>query len=260
MKEKLTRGEIWPLPGGGTADEIVAVAQDLRMDFCFFDHFPGAPAKAHSLGLTAGAVVNGPWQRWMIEAGWEEAMLQLGHGTDTVRQGLTRAMGLARDEIGEWAAAGVDMILLADDIAYSGGSLMSPRQLEKFLLPLYQNLIFRARAAGMTVGFHTDGCVDLILPLLQQADFQFYSLEPEGTDPIKAWSVLKSAVPLLSGLPAAWLAPGGFLPAREGEILRKWLSAGPLTVTSACGLYHADAKNALREIYQWLEQEKIMIR
>jgi hypothetical protein len=256
VKEKLLRGEIWPLPGGGTADEIVAVAQEMRMDFCFFDHFPGAPGKARALGLTAGAVVSGPWQRWMIEVGWEDAMMQLGRGTDAVSQGLTRAAKLAQLEMAKWAKAGVDMILLADDVAYAGGPYMSPGQLEKFLLPLYRTLSAGAKAAGATVGFHTDGRVDLILPLLEQAEFQFYSLEPEGTDPVKAWSILKEPIPLFSGLPAAWLAPGGFLPTREGEILREWCAAGPLTVTSACGLFHAEAKTALWEIYQWLDQEK----
>ena len=127
---------------------------------------------------------------------------------------------------------------------------------EKFLLPLYRTLSAGAKAAGVTVGFHTDGRVDMILPLLEQAEFQFFSLEPEGTDPVTTWSILNEPMPLFSGLPAAWLAPGGFLPTREGEILREWCAAGPLTVTSACGLYHAEAKTALREIYQWLDQEK----
>ena len=81
MLQRLKRGEIWPLPGGGTAEEVVAVARELRMDFCFFDHWPGAPAKAMALGMAAGAVVRGPWQRWMIEVGWQEAMLQMGSGT-----------------------------------------------------------------------------------------------------------------------------------------------------------------------------------
>ena len=113
MLEKLSRGEIWPLPGGGTADEIVSVAREMRMDFCFFDHWPGAPDKAHAAGLSAGAVVNGPWQRWMIEVGWEEAMLQLGRGTDGLRQGLATAAAMARREIEEWADTGVEMVLLA---------------------------------------------------------------------------------------------------------------------------------------------------
>jgi hypothetical protein len=251
--EKLKRGEIWPLPGGSTADEIVSVAQEMRMDFCFFDHCPGAPAKAHDAGLLTGAVVDGPWQRWMSEVGWEEAMLQMGHGTETLQQGLNRMTALARREIEEWAATDVEMILLADDVAYAGGPYMSPKQLEKYLLPLYSSLSASAKSAGKTAGFHCDGRVDLILPVLKQAEFQFYSIEPEGTDPIRAWSVLDAQVPLLSGLPTAWLSPGGFLPAQEGKILREWLSAGPLIVTSACGLYHAEAKAALREIYLWMD-------
>ena len=72
--DRTLHGEIWPLSGGGTADEIIAAAQALQADFCFFDRVPGAIGKAHALGLAAGAVVNGPWQRWMVEVGWQAAM------------------------------------------------------------------------------------------------------------------------------------------------------------------------------------------
>ena len=260
MKRLLTRGEIWPLPGGGTPDEIVAIARELQMDFCFFDHFPGAPAKAHALGLSVGAVVNGPWQRWMIEVGWESAMMKIGRGSSEVTEGLAQAKAKAETEIAEWAVAGIDMILLADDVAYVGGPYMSPQQLEKHLLPLYCELSNHAKASRTSVGFHTDGMVDAILPLLKQASFEFFSLEPEATDPIKAWSLLGEEMTLFSGLPAAWLVSGGFLPSREGRILREWLSSGPLVVTSACGLYHADAASSLQEIYRWLDQEKNILR
>jgi hypothetical protein len=250
------RGEIWALPGGGSADEIVAAAKSLKTDFCFFDRLPGAGGKAHAFGLAAGAVVNGPWQRWLNEVGWQEAMLQLARESEWLRQGLATAAKQARQEIADWQATGVDLILLADDIAYAAGPYMSPQQLERFLLPHYKELAACAAAPGIIAGFHSDGCLDLLLPGLHQAGFRFYSLEPEGTDPLRAWDILGEKSPLFSGLPANWLTPGGFYPGREGEILREWLSAGPLVLSSACGLYHAEAAPALRQIYQWLDQEK----
>lgn len=254
--DRTLHGEIWPLSGGGTADEIIAAAQALQADFCFFDRVPGAIGKAHALGLAAGAVVNGPWQRWMVEVGWQAAMLQLAKETDAMRQELAAAMHQAEREIADWVAEGVDLILLADDIAYVAGPYMSPQQLERFLLPHYRKLVAGGEAAGISVGFHSDGCVDLLLPGLQQANFRFYSLEPEGTDPIRAWNILGVRTPLFSGLPAKWLTSGGFYPNREGAILRDWLSAGPLVLSSACGLYHAEAAPALRDVYRWLAQEK----
>jgi hypothetical protein len=250
------RGEIWPLPDDGTADELLAVARQVRADFCFFDRMPGAVAKAHSLGLASGAVVNGPWQRWMSEQGWEQAMLQLAKETDAVRQGLRKAAVQTDQEIAGWADIGVDLILLADDIAYSAGPYLSPKQLERFLLPLYLELRQKISAAGIFAGFHSDGRLDLLLPLLKQAGFQFLSLEPEGIDPIRAWNLLEEKIPLFSGLPAAWLMPGGFLPEREGLVLREWVTSGPLIVSSACGLYHAGAKLSLQGIYEWLDKEE----
>jgi len=250
------RGEIWPLPEGGTAGELLAVARQVGADFCFFDRQPGAVVKTHSLGLAAGAVVNGPWQRWMSEQGWEQAMLQLAKETDAVSQGLRRAAVQADQEIAGWADIGVDLILLADDIAYSAGPYLSPQQLERFLLPLYLDLRQKISAAGIFAGFHSDGRLDLLLPLLKQAGFQFLSLEPEGIDPIRTWNLLETKIPLFSGLPAAWLMPGGFLPEREGLVLREWMTSGPLIVSSACGLYHAGAKVSLQGIYEWLDKEE----
>jgi hypothetical protein len=192
----------------------------------------------------------------MVEVGWQAAMLQLAKESDAMHQELTAVMHQAEQEIADWVAEGVDLILLADDIAYAAGPYMSPQQLERFLLPHYRKLVAGGEAAGISVGFHSDGCVDLLLPGLQQANFRFYSLEPEGTDPIQAWNILGARIPLFSGLPAKWLMPGGFYPNREGAILRDWLSAGPLVLSSACGLYHAEAAPALRELYRWLAQEK----
>ncbi len=257
MPDRTLRGEIWPLPGGGSADEIVAAAAVMQTDFCFFDRLPGAVDTAQAMGLAAGAVVNGPWQRWLGEMGWQEAMLQLARESDLLRLGLAETAQQAEQEIADWQATGIDLILLADDIAYAAGPYMSPQQLERFLLPHYRQLAACGAVAGIPVGFHSDGCVDLLLPGLRQAGFRFYSFEPEGTDPLRAWDILGEKSPLFSGLPANWLTPGGFYPNREGEILREWLSAGPLVLSSACGLYHAEATPALREIYHWLDQERI---
>ena len=111
--------------------------------------------------------------------------------------------------------------------------------------------------ARLSGGCHSDGCVEWLVPGLRQAGFRFYSLEPEGTDPLRAWEILGEKLPLFSGLPANWLTPGGFYPNRESDALCGWLSAGPLVLSSACGLYHAEAAPALREIYRWLDKEKI---
>lgn len=253
---RAARGEIWPLPSGGDAAEILAVARNIHADFCFFDHFPGAIADARMQGIATGAVVNGPWQRWLARVGWEAAMPGLGRGSENMQLGLAEATEEAERELALWAAADADMILLADDIAYAGGPYMSPVQFEKHLLPLYFRLTEMGAGLGVSTGFHSDGQMDLLLPLLHQADFRFYSLEPEGIDPLRAWELLRAPVPLFSGLPAAWLMPGGFSPEVEGRILRQWLCSGPLVVTSACGLFHAEAGAALQKIYRWLDAEE----
>jgi hypothetical protein len=249
------RGEIWPLPDGGSAADVLAVAKRMHMDFCFFDHYPGAAGKAHALGIAAGAVVNGPWQRWMIEVGWETAMLQLGRGTPLMEQGLFAATKKVEKDIAAWADSGIDMLLLADDIAYAAGPCMSPQQVEHFLVPCYRRCVVVAAQAKIPMGFHTDGKAERILSILRGAGFGFFSLEPEGINPLQAWETMRESVPLLSGVPADWLLPSGFLPEREGRELRNWLANGPLMVSSACGLFQPEAETALKQIYQWLDTE-----
>ena len=254
--DRPARGEIWPLPSGGPAGEVLAAARKIDADFCFFDQLPGAVSEARALGLATGAIVNGPWQRWMNLVGWEAAMMELGRGNESVRLGLAEAAKEAGRDISAWAAAGVDLILLADDVAFSGGPYMAPAQFEKHLLPFYAALTETAAKTGTNIGFHSDGCVDLLLPMLHTAGFGFYSLEPEATEPMRAWALIGKSVPLFSGLPAAWLLPGGFTAAGEGGILKEWLSGGPLILTSACGLFHAEALAAVQKIYQCLDKKK----
>ena len=254
--DRPVRGEIWPLSSGGSAAEILSAAQGIGADFCFFDQLPGAMAEARTAELATGAIVNGPWQRCLERIGWETAMTGLARGDGAVREGLRAAAAEAGSEILAWTSAGVDLILLADDIAYSKGPLMSPAQIEAELLPLYAELVKLAEGAGSIAGFHTDGQVDLVLPLLHTAGFKFYSLEPEGASPLRAWELLGVRVPLFSGLLADWLISGGFDETVEGLILREWLGTGPLALTSACGLYHADARASLRKIYEWLDFKK----
>lgn len=253
--DRPARGEIWPLAASGTATDILTMARSLGADFCFFDQMPGRVAAAKKMHLAAGAIVNGPWQRYISLVGWDEAMQNMGRRGKSLDEALQQAEAAAAEDLGKWVKSGVDMILLADDVAYAGGPFVSPASLEQHLLPRYARLAKQGRTAGIPVGFHSDGRIDSLLPLLWAAGFQFYSLEPEGTDPLRAWELLGEPVPLLSGLPAAWLMPGGFVPENEGEILRRWLTVGPLILASACGLYHEDAAESLRRIYSWLDGE-----
>ena len=248
------RGEIWPLSGGGSGEELLQSAISLQADLCFFDRLPAPVERTRSFGLAAGAVVTGPWQRWMIEVGWEQAMLEMARASEKVQQGLNSTMQKTMLEIKAWQNTGIDMLLIADDIAYASGPYFGPDLAERFLLPAYKWLVDEVRKNRIYVGFHSDGRLDLLLPVLCKAEFEFYSLEPEAMEPQRVWEVLGNRAPLLTGLPADWLMPGGFQAEREGKKLLRWLESGPLIVSSACGLFHTEAEEALRDIYGWMNQ------
>jgi len=68
------------------------------------------------------------------------------------------------------AAAPVDQLSLGEDVAYRGGSIVSPAVFREFLLPGYRRVVglFRARGVKLVM-VDTDGLVDGLIPLFLEA-------------------------------------------------------------------------------------------
>jgi hypothetical protein len=74
------------------------------------------------------------------------------------------------------AELGMDYVLLADDSAFKGGSLMSQALFEELIIPHYQAIV---DALPIPVCWHSDGFVEDLLPLIIKAGIRsVHSLEP----------------------------------------------------------------------------------
>jgi len=62
-----------------------------------------------------------------------------------------------------------DGFFIADDIAYKNGMLFSPDMYRELLFPFHKQLCEFFRSKGLPVMFHTDGKLDVCLPLLIEA-------------------------------------------------------------------------------------------
>jgi len=69
----------------------------------------------------------------------------------------------------------IDEFFIGEDICYKGGSLISPRMMEEFLFPYYQQLIANIKARQLDPTRHlyvqvdTDGFADPVIPLYREA-------------------------------------------------------------------------------------------
>ena len=69
----------------------------------------------------------------------------------------------------------IDEFFIGEDICYKGGSLISPRMMEEFLFPYYQQLTANIKARQLDPARHlyvqvdTDGFADPVIPLYREA-------------------------------------------------------------------------------------------
>lgn len=269
----LARGEIWVSPKvldyhglSNDTSGIIKLAIDVGADICFLScHGPqSVPCQAHYLrdavrkvqaeGLACGVVVDGPWERMSRREGLL-SLLSSSLGDPRVELYLSVETIPVCEECEYWIEAGADLILLADDIAYSKGPYFSPVMFAQLLLPRYQHILSTITNLGVPVGFHSDGDLSILLPALVAAGFSCLSIEPEAVSLNEFRIRYGEQVTLLSGIRAEWL---------NQQHPRK-VSSDPFTelanvtytrnliLASACGLSTPNSVVALKELYRFVD-------
>jgi uroporphyrinogen decarboxylase len=104
---------------------------------------------------------------WRLR-GFERFMKDLIKQPDLVEYLLDQLTALATESAVILARAGVDVLLLDDDVAYSGGLLISPGMWRRFFKPRLARIIAASREAApdLLVFYHCDGDFSLLLPEL----------------------------------------------------------------------------------------------
>lgn len=270
-KDRPARGEIWVAPPvlrdsgfPNSAAGVAGLAARLGADLCFFScggPQPVAPeagalceavSLAKSFGLACGAVINGPWQRLTGDNDIITLLQNIKREPQNLREALDKQAARMGEEAESWAQVGADLILIADDVAHAGGPYFSPAHFNELLVPCYRRHLFRAgKRTASPLGFHSDGEMSLLLPVLVETGFTFFSLEPETTDIPALWQRHGSRTTVLSAIKAAWLSqpPATETRSEATAYFSLLLGRGSLVLSSACGLFHQNSVDALKEIY-----------
>ena len=143
----------------------------------------------HRLGLAAGGTTPHLGGE-LFEAAWrlrglESFLVDLVERKEMAHYLLDRLAGLARDNATTLAAAGVDVLALADDIGMPGRMIISPGTWREFFRPRLAGIIEAARAVRpeVRVVYHSDGHFEPILDdLVDIGVAAINPLQPEHMD------------------------------------------------------------------------------
>jgi uroporphyrinogen decarboxylase len=126
--------------------------------------------------LMRGAFVLG----WRL-AGMQNLMLQMYDAPDFVHSlaRMTTAFNLAMLEL--LAEAGLDVLVVEDDIADDNASLISPPHFREFVNPYNRQIVDRAHELGLKVVRHSDGKLWGLLDTLLESGYDGLNpLEPQA--------------------------------------------------------------------------------
>ena len=122
-------------------------------------------------GFFIFGVLDGPFQSLMNREGFVSLLTSVAGQPEAVagkiRKQAAETAGLI-ERIVEFGAHGV---IIADDIAYSKGTYVSPAYLNKHLIPCWRELVSKVGEFSIPVFFHSDGNINNVLPGIIEAGF-----------------------------------------------------------------------------------------
>ncbi len=106
------------------------------------------------------------WEKSYMLVGMETMMMVFLTEPEFARAVLRRIMDFQLGIARHYAAVGVEIVHLSDDLGTQRGPLLGPSIVERFLLPEYARLIGFYKARGVLVNFHSCGNVAPVLDAL----------------------------------------------------------------------------------------------
>lgn len=117
-------------------------------------------------------VANGPLENTRNCVRAEQMYMDMVENPDFIRQMFHTFTEMVIESYEQITREGieVDGFHFADDIAYKNGMLFSPKIYKELLFPFHKRLCGFFKSKGLPVMFHTDGKLDVVLPLLLEAE------------------------------------------------------------------------------------------
>ncbi len=156
------------------------------------DFTPPHPSRAHLILLDLARerfkgekalfwLMRGTFVRSWRLTGMENLMLQMFDDPGFVHRAARMVTDYNLEQIDMLREAGVDVLVIEDDIADHQAPLISPRQFREFIEPYNMELVKKARSLGMQTVRHSDGNLWPILDILLETGYDGLNpLEPQA--------------------------------------------------------------------------------
>jgi len=205
-------------------------------------------------GLFVFAVLDGPLGWGGRIFGYKRTLTLPLHSPDAWNDFAGKVERLNAELAERLSDNGVHGLILADDLAYSGGLLMGPRTTKTLVLPSLGRQAHQILSGGLPFFFHSDGNLAEIIPAL--ADMGFHGLHCIDSKSGMDWRGLKSRY---AGRLCLWgtLTVDDLADGRNEEprsklagAIREAGAGGGFILGTTSGIFKGLDVEALRRIYE----------
>ncbi len=194
---------------------------------------PPRPAAEHLLLLNLGRerfggekalfwLMRGAFVRSWRLMGMENLMIQMYDDPGFVHRVARMVTDYSLEQLDMLAAAGLDVLVVEDDIADRQSPLVSPRHYTEFINPYNRELVEKAHALGLKAVAHSDGNLWPLLDIMIETGYDGLNpLEPQaGMDLKKVKEYCGNRLCLLGNIDCVDLLPKGTPEEVEEAVIR----------------------------------------
>jgi len=215
--------------------------------------FPELTEWVDRSGLFTFAVLDGPFG-WGGRIFGFEKFFSLCMREQTVLRDFNKAVERLNQELGRrLAGEGIHGLLLADDLAYTGGLFVSPRTMKEHFLPSLSRQSGSLLSLGLPLFFHSDGNYLDMLPAIAGMGFHgLHCIDPDcSMDAARVRSVAGRNVCLWGTLSARELERCSDTGECERmvEKIRSAASGGRFLLGTTSGLFQGIRVDRMQAIY-----------
>jgi len=185
----------YPAPGSLVLDEVREAVRIART-------LPG--------NVGVGALMpSAPFMEVNMLMGYEDFCMTLYEDYDLCKALVDRIGKTGVEDMKQLCREDIDFVLFGDDMAYTGGMMISPVMMRDLFFPWYRKFIAAARDAGKYVFFHSDGNIEPVIGDFIDAGLQALNpIEPLAMDIVRLKAEYGDKLALAGNIDVDLLARG----------------------------------------------------
>ncbi|MBI2866462.1 MAG: hypothetical protein HYX99_03770 [Chloroflexi bacterium] len=247
----------------------IRLAAELGMDALFLPVAPVAPSPSpycyryfqisevapfvRGLPFFSGLVVDGPFQRLVHRGGLRPLLARAKARPQLFRVELEREGEEVERLLAQCLELNVDVLVLAEDLAYQRSTYLSPRDLRECLLPLHARLCHRIHRGAALAWVHSEGNITGLVPDLVAAGWDgLFGCDESALDVLSLKQQWGGKLLLLGGVSQELLDSSSASPAQIAAFqakVRDLSQGGRFILGTSSGLFRAEHLTSIRSIY-----------